>query len=339
MATLTLPGSCGSLPVEPASESPDPMARFTLIKENTNIDFVGKRLIAFVFSILLLVVGGIAVALKGLDFGIDFTGGVMIEVQAKKAFDVAAMREKLAGLNLGEVQLQNFGGPNGLLVRVQPIGRAVDRDAAAVLRVKEALGPTLDYRRVEAVGPAISAELLRDGILATVLAVLAIAIYVWFRFEWQFGLLALVTTGYDVLATLGLFAVFDLEFNIAAVAALLTVAGYSINDTVVVFDRIRENLRKFRRDPLPRIINRSVNETLSRTIRTSSTTLLAVFALLMFGGDVILNFNAAVLCGVLIGTFSSIYVAAALLLYLPAPKALRPAAEPREGETPPKAAG
>lgn len=315
------------------------MARFSLIKENTKIDFIGNRLVAFAVSILLLLVGGAAIAVKGLNFGIDFTGGVMIEVQAKQALDVAALRGKLAELNLGEVQLQNFGGANGLLIRVQPSGNAADRDQAAVLRVKEALGSALDYRRVEAVGPAISAELLRDGIIATVLAVLVIALYVWFRFEWQFGVSALIATGHDVLATLGLFAVLGLEFNIAAVAALLTVAGYSINDTVVVFDRIRENLRKYRRDPIAEIINRSVNETLSRTIRTSGTTLIAVLALMIFGGHVILNFSAAMFFGVLIGTFSSIYVAAALLLYMPALKALRQSAEARENVAPAKADG
>lgn len=262
-----------------------------------------------------------AIAVRGLNLGLDFTGGVAIEAASTGQIALAPLRERLGGLGLGEVQLQHFGSEREILVRVQPA--AGGREQAAAAAVRAALGGGFEIRRVEAVGPAVSRELLRDGVVATVLALAAIAAYVAFRFEWQFGVAALISTGHDVFVTIGLFALLGAEFNMAAIACLLTLAGYSINDTVVVFDRIRENLRKHKQMPVADLINLSINETLTRTLTTSATTALAVLALLLFGGETLRGFSAGMLFGVAIGTYSSIYLAAALLLYM---KPLRSAA-------------
>jgi preprotein translocase SecF subunit len=258
---------------------------------------------------------------KGLNFGLDFTGGVVVEATAAKAIDLAPLRDRLNALNLGEVQLQEFGSERDVMIRMQP--REAGNEQAAASAVRGALGDGFEIRRVEVVGPAVSDELLRDGVIATLLAIAAIAVYVAFRFEWQFGVAALIATGNDVFVTVGLFSLFDFDFNMTAIACLLTLAGYSINDTVVVFDRIRENLRKYKRMPLVELINLSVNETLARTLITSATTAVAVLALLLFGGETLRNFSAGMLFGIAVGTYSSIYVAATLLLYM---KPLRSAA-------------
>lgn len=288
---------------------------FRLLRHTPNFDFVARRRIAFAISLALLVATFATLALRGLNLGLDFTGGVVIEAASPQPIALAPLRQRLNGLGLGEVQLQNFGSPREVLIRVQPSGEG--REQAAAAAVREALGDSLELRRVEAVGPAVSSELLRDGVLATLLAVAGIAVYVAFRFEWQFGVSALLSTAHDVLITIGLFSAFGIEFNMPAIACLLTVAGYSINDTVVVFDRLRENLQKRKQASLRELINLSVNETLGRTIMTSATTGLAVLAFLLFGGPALRNFAAGMLFGLLIGTYSSIYVAASLLLHLP----------------------
>ncbi len=259
----------------------------------------------------------VALFVKGLNLGIDFKGGILIEAKSAQAVDVSAVRNDLGSLGLGEVTLQQFGSPQDILIRIQ---RQEGEEAAqmkAVQSVRDKLGAGYEYRRVEVVGPAVGSELLRAGILATVLSMIAIAVYVAMRFEWQFGVAALVATFHDVFTTVGLFAVLQLDFNLTSVAALLTLAGYSINDTVVVFDRIRETLRRQKATDLRSIINASVNQTLSRTTMTAGTTILALLPLVFMGGETLINFSAALTWGIFIGTFSSIYVAAALLLYMP----------------------
>jgi preprotein translocase subunit SecF len=286
------------------------------VPDNTRFDFIGQRRYAFAITGLLFLMTIVSLSVKGFNFGIDFEGGILLEVKQAQPFDLAPMRAKLGGLGLGEVSLQTFGEPNDLLIRVQRQPGGEKAQNQAVEKVRQALGPGLEYRRTEVVGPKVSGELLLKGYIAAALAVVAIAIYVAFRFEWQFGIAAFIATLHDVVTTMGIFSVFGLEFDLTAIAAILTIAGYSINDTVVVFDRIRENLRKYKTMELKDLFNLSVNETLSRTIMTSTTVILAVFALLLVGGPVISNFNIAMLWGVIVGTYSSIYVAAALLLYL-----------------------
>jgi len=287
------------------------------VPDGTKINFVRQRFVAFAFTGLLLLVTIVSLATQGLNLGIDFKGGVLIEVASPAPVDVADLRGRLDGLGLGEVDLQQFGSPNQALIRVQA-QETDEASKAAVDAIRKTLGDSWEYRRVELVGPKVGGELFQDGITATVLAVLAIGVYVYFRFEWQFALSALLATGHDVLMALGLFSVLGLDFNLTAVAALLALAGYSVNDTVVVFDRIRELLRRQKNPDMAAIINLSINETLARTVLTSGTTLLAVLPLLLFGGSTLFNFSLAVFWGVLIGTFSSVYVAGALLLYLPA---------------------
>ncbi len=290
---------------------------FNIVPPDTQIDFVAKRWWAFSVTILLVLVTLTALCVKGLNLGIDFKGGILIEAKAPQAVDTAALRSDLSSLNLGEVSIQQFGTPDDVLIRIQ---RQEGEEAAqmkAIQSVRDKLGTAYEYRRVEVVGPTVGKELLHAGILATILAMVAISIYVGLRFEWQFGLAALIATFHDVLTTVGLYAVLQLDFNLTAVAALLTLAGYSINDTVVVFDRIRETLRRQKATDLRVIINASVNQTLSRTTMTAGTTLLALLPLVFMGGQTLINFSAALTWGILVGTYSSIYVASALLLYMP----------------------
>lgn len=286
-----------------------------LIPSNTKIDFAGHRILAFAITGFLFLVTTFSLFYQGLNLGLDFTGGVVVEVASSTRPDLADMREKLNNLGLGEVKLQDFGeSGREVQIRVQP--RANGSDQQTVAAIREALGTGFEYRRVDVVGPTVSSELFRNGLIATLLALAGIGGYVAFRFEWQFGVSALVSTFHDVYITLGLFSVLQLDFNMTAVAALLTLAGYSINDTVVVFDRMRENARKYKRMSLIDLINVSVNETLPRTVMTGMTVIIAVFPLLLVGGSTLLNFSASMLFGVIIGTFSSIYVASSLLIYM-----------------------
>lgn len=287
------------------------------IPSNTKIDFVAKRWFAFSVSIALLLITVVSLTTKGLNLGIDFKGGILIEAKAEQAVDLGKVREELNTLGLGEVELQQFGSPDDVLIRIQ---RQEGEEAAqmkAIQSVRDKLGAGYEYRRVEVVGPTVGKELLHAGIMATVFAMLAIGVYVAVRFEWQFGVAAFIATLHDVIATVGLFSVLQLDFNLTTVAALLTLAGYSINDTVVVFDRIRETLRRQKSNNLRAVINDSVNQTLSRTTMTAGMTLLALLPLVFMGGSTLFNFSAALTWGILIGTYSSIYVAAALLLYMP----------------------
>ncbi|MBL6959254.1 MAG: protein translocase subunit SecF [Rhodospirillales bacterium] len=292
------------------------MRKLQLIPSGTTVPFVDRRVLYFVLSALLVISSIGLFLVKGLNYGIDFKGGIIIEVRTSTAADIGSMRSKLSNLGLGEVALQEFGEPTDVLVRVQ---RQEGGDAAqqkAVEAVKAALGTSVEYRRTEFVGPKVSEELFWDGVSAVAAAIFAILIYIWFRFEWQFGMGAVIALTHDVLTTIGLFSLLGLEFNLSTVAAILTIAGYSINDTVVVYDRVRENLRKFKTMPLTQLLNLSLNETLSRTVMTSLTTLLALMALYFLGGEVIRGFSFAMIWGVLIGTYSSICLAVPMLIYL-----------------------
>ena len=288
-----------------------------LVPPNTKIDFIGKRKIAFVLSGLLIIASMGFFAIKGLNYGIDFKGGILMEVRTPGPANIDALRSKLSGLGLGEVAIQEFGQPTDVLIRVerQPGGEKAQQ--VAVDTVQAALGTAVaSYRRTEFVGPKVGGELIQAGVLAVVLSLFAIMIYVWFRFEWQFSVGAVVALIHDVVVTIGIFSVLGLEFNLATVAAILTIAGYSINDTVVVFDRIRENLRKFKTMGIEDLLNLSLNQTLSRTLLTSVTTLLALFAIFFFGGAVIRDFAFALIWGVFVGTYSSVYVASPVVMML-----------------------
>jgi preprotein translocase SecF subunit len=312
------------------------MRSFRLIPDDTRFPFVRYRYWAYAFSAALVLLTLILVPIKGLNFGIDFQGGILIEVGMPGAADVGGMRETLGGLGLGEVALQEFGGPENVLIRIERQEGGEAGQLAAVDRVKAALaerfGADIDYRRVEFVGPKVSQDLLWAGTQATVYALLAILAYVWFRFEWQFAIGAIVALIHDAVTTLGLIALFGLEFNLTTIAAILTIIGYSINDTVVIYDRIRENLRRYKTMPMAELIDRSVNETLARTIMTSMTTFLALTALVIFGGPVIRDFTIAMLWGVIIGCYSTVYVASPIILHFPMERErLAPAAKTAEG--------
>jgi preprotein translocase subunit SecF len=292
------------------------MRKLKLVPDDTHIPFLGMRFIALAVS-TAMVLGSIAMVIFfGLNFGIDFRGGTMIEIGTEEPADIADLRNRLGGLGLGEVQIQEFGAPTDVLIRIetQPGGEGAQR--GAIQTVRDELGDTVEYRRVEVVGPTVSGELIEAGVLAIILAVGMMLVYIWFRFEWQFSVGAVVALVHDVVITLGLFAVLQLEFNLSIIAALLTIVGYSMNDTVVVYDRVREKLRKYKRMPLIELLDMAVNKTLSRTVMTSVTTLLALLSLYIFGGEVIRGFTFAMIWGIIIGTYSSIFVAAPLLLWL-----------------------
>ena len=291
------------------------MRLLRLIPSDTKIDFVGKRQFAFGFSIILILLSIGTFLVQGLNLGIDFRGGVLIEVETNGPADIEKLRDVLGNLGLGEIQVQEFGNPNDVLIRVQQQDGGEKAQQDAVISIKEALGDyAKEYRRTESVGPTVGAELIRAAVLAVSLALGAILIYIWIRFEWQFGVGAIIALSHDVLTTVGLFAVTQLEFNLATVAAVLTIAGYSINDTVVIYDRVREELRRYKKLSIPDLLNLSVNRTLSRTFLTSVTTLLALSALATLGGPIIRDFSLAMIWGVLIGTYSSIFVAVPALL-------------------------
>jgi preprotein translocase subunit SecF len=299
-------------------------ASFQFIPPNTNIQFIRRRLLFFMFSAILVSGSILLFAFKGLNYGIDFTGGILMEVKTQGNANISEMRATLAPLNIGAVELQTFGAPDEVLIRVQGLEGDEKAQIAAVPIVKAALGDSLEYRRTEFVGPKVSDELFWDGVMAICVAIIAMLAYIWFRFEWQFGVCAIIALIHDVFSTIGIFSLLWLDFDLSEIAAVLTIAGYSINDTVVVFDRVRENLRKFKAMPLPELFNRSINETLARTTMTSFTTLLALLALYFLGGEVIRGFCFAMIWGVGIGTFSSICLAVPMLLYMNLPRGQAP---------------
>jgi len=289
-----------------------------IVPDDTHFDFTQFRRISFPISATLSIIAITLFFTHGLNFGIDFKGGTLLEVRAKSgAADIAGMRSKLNALGLGDVQLQQFGGPEEVLIRVaeQPGGDAAQQ--AAVSKVRGSLGDSVDYRRVEVVGPRVSGELLAYGMLGLMLAIMGILIYLWFRFEWQFALGAMIANVHDIVLTIGFMSITQVDFDLTSIAALLTILGYSLNDTVVIYDRIREMLRRYKKMPMPQLLNESINSTLSRSIITHVTVTLALLALLLFGGQAIHSFTAVMMFGVvLVGTYTSIFIAAPILIYL-----------------------
>ena len=294
------------------------MRLLRIVPDDTKFDFMRFRRISFPISALMSIIAITLYFTHGLNFGIDFKGGMLIEVQTKVGdADLAKMRSTLGGLGLGEVQLQQFGAPNDVLIRIgeQPGGDAAQQ--AAVNKVRGALGNEVEYRRVEVVGPRVSGELLSYGVIGLMLAILCILIYLWFRFEWQFALGAMIANVHDLVLTVGFMSITRVDFDLTSIAALLTILGYSLNDTVVIYDRIREMLRRYKRMPMPELLNASVNQTLSRSVITHLTVSLALLSLLLFGGQAIHSFTATMMFGVvLVGTYTSVFIASPILIYL-----------------------
>ena len=294
------------------------MRLLRIVPDNTKFDFMRFRRISFPVSALMSILAISLYFFHGLNFGIDFKGGTLMEVRTTSgAADISNMRATLGTLNLGEVQLQQFGGANEVLIRLaeQPGGEAAQQ--VAVAKVRNALGSGVEYRRVEVVGPRVSGELLSYGVVGLGLAILCILVYLWFRFEWQFALGAMIANVHDIVLTIGFMSVTQIDFDLTSIAALLTILGYSLNDTVVIYDRIREMLRRYKKLPMPDLLNASVNQTLSRSVVTHVTVSLALLALLLFGGQAIHSFTATMMFGVvLVGTYTSVFIAAPILIYL-----------------------
>jgi preprotein translocase subunit SecF len=289
-----------------------------IVPDDTKFDFMRFRRISFPLSALLSIVAIILFFHPGLNLGIDFRGGTLLEIQSKTGdADLAKMRAALGTLGLGDVQMQQFGGPRDVLIRVaqQPGGDAAQQ--AAVTKIQAALGPDVEYRRIEVVGPRVSSELLSYGTLGIIVAIGAILIYLWFRFEWQFALGAMIANVHDLVLTLGFMSLAQVDFDLTSIAALLTILGYSLNDTVVIYDRIREMLRRYKRLSMPEMLNISINSTLSRSIITHATVTLALLALFLFGGHAIHSFVTTMMFGVvLVGTYTSVFIASPILIYL-----------------------
>ena len=283
-----------------------------------NIDFYKYRNFAYIFSAILLISSVSLFLLKNLNLGIDFKGGIMIEAKFNNPPDLTALRNKITNLSIGNSEIQEFGDPTNILIRIEKQSDDDVNQKEIIKKLKDSLSQDIDYRRTEFVGPKVGKELTIMGIKAISFSLLAMFAYIWFRFSgWQFGLGALIALFHDVISTIGFFSFSQIEFNLASIAAILTIAGYSINDTVVVFDRIRENLIKTTKDKevnFSKLLNVSINQTLSRTIMTSLTTLLALLALYIFGGEVVRGFVSAMIWGVLIGTYSSIFIASPLII-------------------------
>jgi preprotein translocase subunit SecF len=285
-----------------------------ILPNNPKIDFMGLRFVTYIISSLLIFGSLGFFFFKGLSYGIDFKGGTIIQIRTPAPADLGTMRSKLSALNLGNIALQEFGSPQDILIRVEQQKDTEQGQLKAINLIKETLDTDTEYRRTETIGPTVGAEMVSNSIQAILWALVAMLIYIWLRFEWQFGLCAILALVHDALAILGLYSIFGLEFNLTAIVAILITIGYSINDTVVIYDRVRENLRKFKKMELGKVLNLSINETLGRTILTSSSTLLALFALYFWGGEVIANYSLPILVGVAVGTYSSIFLAAPLLL-------------------------
>jgi preprotein translocase subunit SecF/SecD/SecF fusion protein len=290
---------------------------FDFFPHDLRLPFMRYKGLCLALSFIAMALSLVVIWERGFNYGVDFTGGTVIEVQSKSgAANIAALREKLNQLGVGAVQIQSFGNDTDVLVRIEQQKGGDAEQKAAMTKVTAALGDQYEQRRFETVGPAVSGELRWTGFYAVVAGLLAIVVYVWARFEWQFAVGAIVALTHDVLLVAGIFSFLQLEFDLSIVAALLTILGYSVNDTVVVSDRIRENLRKYKRMDLNELLDLSINETLSRTILTGCTAIAVLVSLYIFGGEVIRNFNLAMLLGVVIGTYSSIFIGAPLLGYL-----------------------
>ena len=293
------------------------MFRFNIISQNLNIEFLKFKFFALLFSLILIVITFSSLFLNGLNLGIDFKGGILVEFRSieNKVVNISDFRKDAKSLGLGEVSVQEFGKNTDVLLRVQKQEGGNKEQVEALNKIKNFFKDEYTIRRTEFVGPVVGEELKEAGVTAVLLSLFLILIYIWFRFEWQFSIAAIFALSHDVLTTIGLFSLLNLEFNLAIVAALLTTAGYSINDTVVGFDRVRENLRRYKSQQNIVIYNRSINETLSRTVITSLTTLLALFVIYFFGGAVLKDFALAMIWGVVIGTYSSIFIAVSSLTF------------------------
>lgn len=290
------------------------MRIFNWVTKDTNIDFMRGRKYTYLLSIVMVLLSCYWIAFKGFNYGIDFSGGILMEIKSENKINPEDIRRTLSGVSLDDLTLQTIGDTGDeLMIRAQAENADEESQRLAVAEIKEALGTGYEYRRVESVGPQVGDELKRAGVIASLIAVLGICAYIWFRFEWQFALGALLGLFHDLLITVGLLSFFDFDFSLTTVAAILTLAGYSVNDTVVTYDRIRENLRKYKKMPQYDLINKSLNDILSRTILTGFTTMFAAAALFIFGGDTLRSFSFTILWGVIVGTYSSIYVSAVFL--------------------------
>lgn len=306
---------------------------FEFVPHDTKIDFFGHRYYAMLASIIIIGGSLLCLGIKGLNYGIDFTGGTVIEIKTEQPADLSEMRENLNALGLGEVSIQEFGQPDNLLIRLRQQDGGAEDQKAAIEKVHVALDTEfgegkVDYRRTEYVGPQVGGELKKAAALAVLCAIGGIMAYIWFRFKWQYGVGSLLALLHDVIGIVGLFSLTQMHFDLSTLAAILLVAGYSINETVIIFDRVRETLRKFKKMPLIDVINFSINSTLPRTLMTSGSTLLALSALWLFGGEVIRSFVSALFFGILIGTHSSYFVSTPVLYYLK----LRPSPEDSKTE-------
>lgn len=294
------------------------MKHLRMIPDDTKMRFMMYRRITFPLSIAIAIGSIVMFAIFGLNLGIDFKGGTIMEIETKDGpANIAEIRRSLGELNLGDVQVQEFGEEDTVLIRVERQEGGEAAQQRVVTLIRGTFGEEgVNYRRVEVVGPRVSGELAQAGSIAVLVALFAVLVYIWFRFEWQFAIGAIVATVHDVILTIGMFSVLRLDFTLASIAAILTIVGYSLNDTVVVYDRVRENLRRYKKMPLHELLDLSINNTLSRTLLTSVTTLLALFALFFLGGEVIRSFVFAMIWGVFVGTYSSIFIAAPLLINL-----------------------
>jgi preprotein translocase subunit SecF len=311
-----------------------------IVPDNTRFDFMRFRRISFPVSALLSILAISLYFFHGLNFGIDFIGGTLMEVKTKAGpADLATMRSTLGTLNLGDFHLQEFGAPDDVLIRISEQPGGDEAQQQAVQRVQKALGADFDYRRVEVVGPSVSTELLAYGTIGLVSAIGAILIYLWFRFEWQFALGAMIANVHDLVLTIGFMSLTGIDFDLTSIAALLTILGYSLNDTVVIYDRIREMLRRYKRMSMPDLLNVSINATLSRSIVTHVTVAISLLALLLFGGQAIHSFTATMMFGVvLVGTYTSVFIASPILIYLGVGTGRMGGAEEPEPEPEPQAA-
>ena len=296
------------------------MKLLRLAPENTKFPFMRFRRVSYPFSAVLSIISVILFLTLGMNFGIDFSGGTLIELRAKSGVaDIAKLRSIAEHMNVGDVEVQGFGSPSDVTLRFgvqhSESGGATAQEAA-VARIKAAIGDDYDFRRIEVVGPRVSSELVQSGTLGVVLAIIAVLCYLWFRFEWQFAVGAIIATMHDLLLTVGFFALTRLEFNTTSIAAILTIVGYSLNETVVVLDRIREMMRKYRKMPTDELIDLSVNAVLPRTIMTATTVFLALFSLVVFGGQVIRSFSIAMIWGIFVATYSSVFICSPMLIYL-----------------------
>ncbi len=293
------------------------MKGLQIVPAGTKIPFIAFRHISLTLSVIMIVASVSLFLTKGLNYGIDFIGGTTIEIKTLDGpADLRQLREIVSGLNLGDVQLQTFGAEDEVLIKIQSQEGGDGKQQKVIELIKATLTGNIEYRRVEVVGPTVSGELVQGSIIAVIIAIVAVLIYIWARFEWQFSVGAVVALVHDIVITIGFFSLLQLDFNISIIAALLTIVGYSLNDTVVVFDRVREFLRKFKKMPMEDLLNLSINSTLSRTILTSVTTLIALTSLVLFGGEIIKGLSLAMIWGVVIGTYSSVFVASPVLLAL-----------------------